>query len=224
MDIKKDKISEEYIQFEIPPDRDVLMKMTKDELKEQGKKCHISRSQMEINDKDKLKKYLIDNILRLRPPFPTPVSPILVGTEYDHTKMKKKLIYKSVKHLRDSNTDKYKHSVVTTESYKVSLKISDVKLLEKEDLLNSIRDEVSKLNLDNYTSKEDIMEFACDNGKSNGEKRKRAVMLQKALQAKGIANRVAQPRPKAGKSKEERERAESEWGRHRITTHDISVY
>ena len=137
---------------------------------------------------------------------PHNIQPVVESVEYDRENMKKIMILKNTRHIyKDKNEGKmtvkeYSHSTLTREKHTIQLEESELMNLEKEDLLNSITEEVSKLNLEDYKTKEDIMKFACDNGKSNGERRKRAVILQKVLQ--GLDG----------------------FQRHRITTEDISHY
>ena len=53
--------------------------------------------------------------------------------------------------------------------------------MEKNNLINSINEEISSLDLDKYKTKEDILKFACENNKSSGEKYKRASLLNSAV-------------------------------------------
>ena len=94
--------------------------------------------------------------------------------------MKREIIGKYVKHIR-GNDGKYSHSEITTESYFERLQQKDIDCENKTKLLKEIDDEVSNLNLEDYKEKEAIMKFACDNGKSSGEKKRRATSLQKRL-------------------------------------------
>ena len=138
-----------------------------------------------------------------RPPI---IQPVLESVEYDRENMEKTMIIKNTRHIyKDKSEGKmtikeYSHSILTREKHIFKLGQSELMRLEKEDLLNCIADEVSNLNLEDYKTKESIMKFACDNGKSNGERRKRVVILQKVLQ--GL----------------------DDFPRHRITTEDISHY
>ena len=121
---------------------------------------------------------------------PVYMAPVVESVEYDRENMKKTMILKNVKHIyKDKSEGKmtikeYSHSIITREKYKVQLEQSELMSLEKEDLENSIKEEISNLNLDDFKTKESIMKFGCDNGKSNGEKRLRMVILQKHLQEK----------------------------------------
>ena len=110
--------------------------------------------------------------------------PVLINTEYDIPKMKKNLTLKNVKHIyKDKSEGKmtikvYSHSYIFVHKYTDPMTQSDVHKIEKGELIKSIDDEISELDLSEFKTKESIMKFACDNGKSNGEKRKRATMLQ----------------------------------------------
>ena len=196
-------ISSEKIVLEIPPDESILKTYDIERLIKECNRLNIPREQYEANkDEDKNKKFMINEILRLNPPFPKSQKPVLINSEYDETKMKKTNTFKYVKHI--INGGKYIHSIITTESYQLPLTQRDLDLQTKEYLMISIRDEISRLNLDDYKTKDDILKFACENGKSSGEKYKRASLLNEAI-IENMKNNKKFVRP-------------------RITHHDISVY
>ena len=185
--------------FETPPGPDDLKKMDHKELRNEALNLGISRESIDnIKDDDKQKVFLVKEILRIRPPIPQTFKPVLLKEDFNPSKMEKTVSFKYVKHLFD-DAKKYQKSVVSIESYIVPLQYVDIDNQTKNNLLQSIQQEVDNLNLDEYSSKEKILEFACDNSKSNTEKRRRATALQKIL----IVNN---------------------YKRHRITTYDISAY
>lgn len=192
-------ISREEVVFEIPPGPDDLRKMSLDDLHSEAINLGISREVIEnIKDDDKRKVFLMKEILRIRPPVPSNVLPILLNEDFDRSKMENKVTFKYVKHIFNKSNE-YEKSIVSVESYINPLQYSEIHHQDKQKLLDSIQAEVGKLNLDDYKTKEQIMDFACNNGKSNTEKRRRATALQKRL-------------------------LENNYDRHRITTFDISVY
>lgn len=193
-------ITRENIIYDTPPDMEKLMKMDNDSLKTHTLKLNVSRETIEnIKDDDKARIFMINECLRLQPPFPQLVNPVIIREEHDLEAMKKVITGKYVKHIRGKD-NKYSHSECTTESYILRLQQRDIDCDNKTKLLKNIDDEVSSLNLEDYNTKEAIMKFACDNGKSSGEKKKRATTLQKRLLREGYNNR------------------------HRITNYAISVY
>ena len=177
---------------------------------------------------------------------PVYMAPVVESVEYDRENMKKTMIIKNIKHIyKDKSEGKmtikeYSHSIVTREKYKVHMEQSELMRLEKEDLVNSIKEEISELNLDDFKTKESILKFGCENGKSNGEKRKRMVILQKHLQEKqkslereNLLKNVAEEnkedrlRKQEGKKtmkRYERMHRRVVYPRHRITTEEISNY
>ena len=177
---------------------------------------------------------------------PVYMPPSVEGVEYDRENMKKTMILKNIKHVyKDKSEGKmtikgYSHSIITREKHTVQLEEKELMGLEKEDLLNSIESEVSNLNLDDFKTKESIMKFGCDNGKSNGEKRKRMVVLQEHLQEKQKSlesdnlliniseeNKEDRLRKQEGKKtmkRYERTNGRVVYPRHRITTEEISNY
>jgi len=177
---------------------------------------------------------------------PVYMPPSVESVEYDRENMKKTMILKNIKHVyKDKSEGKmtikgYSHSIVTREKHKVQLEEAELMRLEKEDLLNSIKGEVSELNLDDFKTKESILKFGCENGKSNGERRKRMVILQKHLQEKqrllereNLLKNVAEEnkedrlRKQVGKKtmkRYERMNGRVVYPRHRITTEEISTY
>ena len=177
---------------------------------------------------------------------PVYMAPILESIEYDRENMKKTMIIKNIKHIyKDKNEGKmtikeYSHSIITREKYKVQLEQSELMRLEKEDLENSIKEEIMNLNLDDFKTKESIMKFGCENGKSNGEKRKRVVILQKHLQNKqktlqrdnllknvseeNKEDRLRKQEGKKNMKRYERMNRRIVYPRHRITTEEISNY
>lgn len=200
--MNKRLISNETVVFDHPPSRNELMKKSHDELFDHLVDIGIPQVQLElISDKDKRKTYMIEETLRLEKPFPKPQPPVLMSMVFDAEKNEKILRYKYVKHLfkDEKNQGKYYNSVVSIEEYKNPLLIRDIKINEKKCLINDIKNEISKLNLDEWKTKSDIMKFACENGKSNTEKKRRAIELQKEL-------------------------VRNNYKRHRITHFDISVY
>ena len=177
---------------------------------------------------------------------PVYMPPSVESVEYDRENMKKTMILKNIKHVyKDKSEGKmtikgYSHSVVTREKHKVQLEEKELMGLEKEDLLNSIESEILNLNLDDFKTKESILKFGCDNGKSNGEKRKRMVILQKHLQdnqrslerenlLKNVSEENKEDRLRKQEGKKTMKRYERMnrrvvYPRHRITTEEISNY
>jgi len=200
--VNKTLISKEIVKFEHPPNRDQLKTKDHDELLTHLVSIGVPLAQLEaISDKDKRRTYMIEETLRLEKPFPKLFQPVLVNTEYDMENNNKIMTYKYVKHLYggDKESRFYKNSEVTVEKYKLPLQNKDIKNFEKNQLLNQIDDEVKLLNLEEWNSREKVLSFACDNGKSNTERRRRLVSLERALVSNG-------------------------YKRHRITTRDISMY
>jgi hypothetical protein len=193
-------ISREEVVFETPPDLNELSKLDNDALYQKSMNIGVSREAIEnIKDEDKQRVFMLSEIIRIQPPIPSSIKPVLINSNYDIPKMKKTITYKYVKHIYNDDSNKYEKSIVSVESYINPLKYSEIHCQDKQKLLDSIQTEVGKLNLDDYKTKEQIMDFACNNGKSNTEKRRRATALQKRL-------------------------LENNYDRHRITTFDISVY
>lgn len=195
----KTVISSDEIVFETPPGPEDLRKMDLDELKMEAINLGISREAIEnIKDDDKKKVFLVKEIIRIRPPVPSNLPPILLVEKFNPSKMEKTVKFRYVKHLFNKG-NVYQKSIISVESYIVPLQYSEINCQTKNNLLESIHLEVDNLNLDDHSSKEKILEFACNNSKSNTEKRRRATALQKRL----LANN---------------------YKRHRITTFDISAY
>jgi hypothetical protein len=177
---------------------------------------------------------------------PVYMAPVVESVEYDRENMKKIMILQNTRHVyKDKDEGKmtskeYSHSTVTREKYKVQLEEKELMGLEKEDLINYIKEEISNLNLDDFKTRESILKFGCNNGKSNGEKRKRMVVLQKHLQEKqrslereNLLKNVAEEnkedrlRKQVGKKtmkRYERMNRRVVYPRHRITTEEISNY
>ena len=115
---------------------------------------------------------------------------------------------------------KYQHSVITTESYQLPLTERELDIRRKNNLLNSINEEISKLDLNDYLTKDSVMKFACDNGKSSGEKRLRVNALLKSIQPllnEKLQRELSEYNSKGNKIKPRYEHI-------RITNYDISVY
>ena len=177
---------------------------------------------------------------------PVYMPPSVESVDYDRENMKKTMILRNVKHIYKDKTQgkmtvkEYSHSIVTKEKKIVQLEEKELMGLEKEDLLNSIKNEVSNLNLEDFKTKESIMNFGCDNGKSNGEKRLRMIVLQKQLQDKQRSlerenllkniseenkeDRLRKQGGKKGMKRYERMNRRVVYPRHRITTEEISNY
>jgi hypothetical protein len=123
-------------------------------------------------------------------------APVLLGEEYDEQNMTNYKTFRVLKNIYKGKSDgkltikEYSHTVITEERYGSPLHSYELQLRDKINLLKSIEDEVSRLNIGDYKTKESIMKFACDNGKSNGEKRKRSIILQKHLQDIGYRVRI----------------------------------
>ena len=196
-------ISREVVIFDIPPDESILKKYNMEKLLNECKRLNIPREQYEAdNDEDKNKRFIISEILRLEPPLPIHQKPILLLSDYDETTMTKINTYKYVKHIIIDNI--YKESIITIESYKLPLTKRELDIQNKEFLMNSIYNEINIINIDDYKTKDDILKFACENGKSSGEKYLRASILNK-LVIENMTNNKKFIRP-------------------RITHYDISVY
>ena len=196
-------ISREVVIFDIPPDESILKTYNMEKLLNECKRLNIPREQYEAdNDEDKNKRFIISEILRLEPPLPIHQKPILLLSDYDETTMTKINTYKYVKHIIIDNI--YKESIITIESYKLPLTRRELDIQNKEFLMNSIYNEINIINISDYKTKSDILKFACENGKSSGEKYLRASILNK-LVIKNMKNNKKFIRP-------------------RITHYDISVY
>jgi len=196
-------ISREVVIFDIPPDESILKTYNMEKLLNECKRLNIPREQYEAdNDEDKNKRFIISEILRLEPPLPIHQKPILLLSDYDETTMTKINTYKYVKHIIIDNI--YKESIITIESYKLPLTKRELDIQNKEFLMNNIYNEINLINIGDYKTKEDILKFACENGKSSGEKYLRASILNK-LVIENMKNNKKFIRP-------------------RITHYDISVY
>lgn len=196
-------ISREVVIFDIPPDESILKTYNMEKLLNECKRLNIPREQYEAdNDEDKNKRFIISEILRLEPPLPIHQKPILLLSDYDETTMTKINTYKYVKHIIIDNI--YKESIITIESYKLPLTRRELDIQNKEFLMNNIYNEINLINIDDYKTKDDILKFACENGKSSGEKYLRASILNK-LVIENMKNNKKFIRP-------------------RITHYDISVY
>lgn len=196
-------ISREVVIFDIPPDESILKTYNMEKLLNECKRLNIPREQYEADiDEDKNKRFIISEILRLEPPLPIHQKPILLLSDYDETTMTKINTYKYVKHIIIDNI--YKESIITIESYKLPLTRRELDIQNKEFLMNSIYNEINLINIDDYKTKDDILKFACENGKSSGEKYLRASILNKFV-IENMKNNKKFIRP-------------------RITHYDISVY
>lgn len=195
-------ISRETVVLETPPDENTLKTYSYDDLLKMCQKLGVQRESYDnILDDDKRRVFFISEILRVNPPFPRIMKPVLLQSEFDETKMTKNNTFKYVKHILHDG--KYQNTIITEESYKIPLTQRDLHLMEKNNLINSISEEISQLNLDEYKTKEDILKFACDNNKSSGERYKRASMLNSAVINHNKGEKFTRPR---------------------ITHFDISVY
>jgi len=196
-------ISSDKIVLEVPPDENILKTYNKEELLKECIRLNVPREQYEAsNDEDKNRIFMINEILRLNPPIPKNEKPTLIDSEYDESTMTKTNTMKYVKHI--INNGKYSHSIINTESYKLPLTQKELANRDKENLLNNIRNEINLINVDEYKTKDDILRFACENGKSSGEKYRRACILNQ-LVIENMKNNKNFVRP-------------------RITHYDISVY
>jgi hypothetical protein len=185
---------------------------------------------------------------------PVPTPSVLIKEVYDEKSMLKTRTTYNVGHIfKDKlegkrTTKEYSHTNITVEEYKIPLRVKDIQNKRKADRITLVGDEVSRLNLDEFKDKASIMKFACDNGKSNGEKRLRATVLQKALQKKqeeeyhmfrtaknlvlqnsgtGKTYLILKSKVEAyGKHKKRYQRMNDMvfYPRHRITTQEISAY
>lgn len=200
--INKTLISKEIVKFEHPPTYDELKNKDHDELLSHLVNIGVPLAQLEtISDKDNRRTYMIQETLRLEKPFPKSCQPVLINTECDMNNNNKILTYKYVKHLYEGENESisYKHSEVTIEKYTSPLQDKDIKNHEKNQLLNDINNEVKSLNLEEWKERGQMLSFACNNGKSNTERKRRLVALSSALVDNG-------------------------YKRHRFTTQDISTY
>ena len=173
-------ISKETVVLETPPDINTLKTYSYDDLLSMCQNLGIQRESYEnIRDDDKRKVFFINEILRVNPPIPQNVKPVLLNSELDESTRINKNTYRYVKHVFQGN--EYKNTIITEEAYNIPLSQRDIHIRDKNNLINSINEEISSLNLNEYKTKEDILKFACDNNKSSGEKYRRASMLNSAV-------------------------------------------
>jgi hypothetical protein len=212
-------ISSEKIVLDTPPDMNELKKLSDKELISICNKLFIPREQYEASiDADKNRLFMINEVLRLQPPIPDVEKPVLVDTKYDEETMTKTNTFRYLKHTIIDG--EYKHSVKTLESYKQRLTQKELDNQKHNILIDSINEEISELDLNDYLNKDSIMKFACDNGKSSGEKRLRVNALLKAIQPllkEKLQRELSEYNSKENKIKPRYEHI-------RITNFDISVY
>ena len=177
---KNEVVSKEIVVLKTPPNVSELKAMEDKELISICKGLHVPREKYEGKDEDKNRIFMVNEILRLRPPVPPNEKPVLVESVLNEEKMTKTLTFRYLKHIM--NSDGYKHSVKSIESYSEPLDQKDLQNETKENLMNSIHEEVSELELSEYLTKDAVLDFACNNGKSSGEKRKRVNVLLEAIQ------------------------------------------
>lgn len=177
---KNEVVSKEIVVLKTPPNVSELKAMEDKELISICKGLHVPREKYEGKDEDKNRIFMINEIIRLRPPVPPIEKPVLVDITFDEEKMTKTLTFRYLKHIM--NSDGYKHSVKSIESYSEPLGQKELQNETKKFLMNSIQREVSELELSEYLTKEAVLDFGCNNGKSSGEKRKRVNVLLEAIQ------------------------------------------
>lgn len=212
-------ISRETVVLDTPPNMSELKKLSDKELISICNKLFIPREQYEASiDDDKNRLFMINEILRLQPPIPDVERPVLVDTVYDEETMAKTNTFRYLKHIITDG--QYKHSVKTLESYREKLTQKELNNQKHNILMNSINEEISGLDLNDYLTKESIMKFACNDGKSSGEKRLRVNALLKAIQPllkEKLQRELSEYNSKENKIKPRYEHI-------RITNFDISVY
>ena len=221
-------ISKEIITLKTPHNMDKLKEMNNDELKNICKSIQVPREQYEGKDEDKNRIFMINEILRLRPPVPPIEKPVLVESVYDEEKMQKILTFRYLKHIMENK--EYKYSVKTLESYREQLYQRELNIKNKEDLMNTIQDEVSRLNLNEYLTKESILDYTCNNGKSSGEKRKRVNIILKAIQPL-LKEKIKNDLQEYEENKyvfddkgKQKKKIKPKYNHIRITNYDISVH
>ncbi len=221
-------ISKEIIVLDTPPNATKLKAMKDDELKDICKSLQVPREQYEGKDEDKNRIFMINEILRLRPPVPPIERPVLIESIYDEEKMVKTLTFRYLKHIMENK--EYKHSVKTLESYIEPLYQWELNIRDKEKLVNNIQNEVSGLNLGEYLTKESILDFACNNGKTSGEKRKRVNTILKAIQPL-LKEKLLDDLQKYEENKyflddkgKKKKNIKPKYNHIRITNYDISVH
>lgn len=231
MDTKREVISKTKVICEVPPDREELSKMDYKILFAHSKELGISMEYVKnIGDKDegKAKLFMVNECLRIKPPYPQSQNPVIIDVKLDISKMKKTNTVKSVNHIIKDN--KYSHSEIVVESYSEPLSNSEIDRKNKDDKLHSIKSEVRKLKLEDYLTKESVLDFACNNGKSSGDKRLRATEILKAIQPhlKEKLQSELQEYEKDKYIKDDKgtkvKKIKPKYNHIRITNYDISVY
>jgi len=225
---KNEVISKEVLVLKTPPNVSELKAMEYEELISICKSLQVPREQYEGKDKDKNRVFMIVEILRLRPPVPPIEKPVLVDITFDEEKMTKTLTFRYLKHIM--NSDGYKHSVKTLESYNLPLDQKDLQNETKENQMNSIVSEVSELELSKYLTKEAVLDFGCNNGKSSGEKRKRVNVLLNAIQPllkekhRDDLQKYEENKYVLDDKGKKKKNIKPKYNHIRITNYDISVY
>ena len=113
--------------------------------------------------------------------------PVIIDVDYNLSSGIKKVTYEKEKHLFNNSGEKgkmkeYKETSITREQYPETITEHEKKSLTKRNLVAGIDKEVDNLNLENFTSKGDILKFANGPGYiSNTEKKRRAVALMKKV-------------------------------------------
>lgn len=212
-------ISRETVVLDTPPNMGELKKLSDKELISICNKLFIPREKYEESiDDDKNRQFMLNEILRLQPPIPDVERPVLVDTVYDEETMTKTNTFRYLKHIITDG--QYKHSVKTLESYREKLTQKELNNQKHNILMNSINEEISELDLNDYLTKKSVMKFSCNNGKSSGEKRLRVNALLKAIQP--LLKEKLQRELSGYNSKENKIKPRYE--HIRITNFDISVY
>jgi len=165
-----------------------------------------------------------------------PVQPVIRSVELDRGNMQKHIIYDITKHIyktvknsetKGGNGRKYDHTKITQEKETHILKMVDINNYEKEKLLTSIDNEVSKVDLTTIKSNEDILDFACSEPVSNTERMRRAVALCKVVNKKLEEKWFEEKKRRKTLDKKEQNELNRERNfaqRCKITTEDIARY
>ena len=96
--------------------------------------------------------------------------------------------------------------------------------------MNSIQGEVSELELSKYLTKDAVLDFACNNFKSSGEKRKRVNVLLEAIQPllkekhRDDLQKYEENKYSIDDKGIKKKNIKPKYNHIRITNYDISVY
>lgn len=120
-------------------------------------------------------------------PYQSHTQPVIINTEYDFNNQLKYIKILKKKNMYDDN-ENYKYTVVEHHLHELPIQNKDIQHIEFMNRNDLIKENVDKVDICSFKTKDEILKIACKYGFSNTEKKKYAIEIMNRIHSNNIKN------------------------------------